>query len=236
MLFLAQKIRRKFGGSPTIVVVTDRDELNKQISDTFENCGLLGAAPAKSFIATSGSDLADKLRGNPSFIFTLIHKFNQPEHPPIEPGHDIIIMSDEAHRTQNGIFAENMMALLPTACRIGFTGTPLFSNDNITERTFGGYVSIYDFNRAVEDGATVPLYYENRADRLKEIKTRRLTTGFWRPSTGRIWTHLSRRSWSGSFQRKSTCSRRRIGSGPLQRTLPGITPTCGPAERPCLCA
>ena len=170
MLFLAQKIRRKFGGSPTIVVVTDRDELNKQISDTFENCGLLGAAPAKSFIATSGSDLADKLRGNPSFIFTLIHKFNQPEHPPIEPGHDIIIMSDEAHRTQNGIFAENMMALLPTACRIGFTGTPLFSNDNITERTFGGYVSIYDFNRAVEDGATVPLYYENRADRLKEIK------------------------------------------------------------------
>jgi type I restriction enzyme R subunit len=170
MVFLAQKIRRKFEGSPTIVVLTDRDELNKQISDTFENCGLLGAAPAKQFIATSGSDLVKKLKGNPSFIFSLIHKFNQKNVPPIKTGHDILIMSDEAHRTQNGVFAENMMALLPTACRIGFTGTPLFSNDNITERTFGGYVSIYDFKRAVEDGATVPLYYENRGERLEELK------------------------------------------------------------------
>lgn len=169
MVFLAQKIRRKFAGSPTIVVLTDREELNSQISDTFENCGLLGAAPAKQFIATSGSDLVAKLKGNPSFIFSLIHKFNKEDVPPIETDHDILIMSDEAHRTQNGVFAENMMALLPHACRIGFTGTPLFKNDNITERTFGGYVSIYDFQRAVEDGATVPLYYENRADRLKQI-------------------------------------------------------------------
>ena len=170
MVFLAQKIRRKFAGSPTIVVLTDREELNSQISDTFENCGLLGAAPAKQFIATSGSDLVAKLKGNPSFIFSLIHKFNREDVPPIETDHDILIMSDEAHRTQNGVFAENMMALLPHACRIGFTGTPLFKNDNITERTFGGYVSIYDFQRAVEDGATVPLYYENRADRLKQIE------------------------------------------------------------------
>ena len=76
-------------------------------------------------------------------------------------------MSDEAHRSQYGIFADNMMKLLPTANRIGFTGTPLFAYDNITERTFGGYVSVYDFKRAVEDGATVPLYYENRADQLE---------------------------------------------------------------------
>ena len=170
MLFLAQKIRRKFKGSPTIVVLTDRDELNKQISDTFENCGLLGNVKAKKFIATSGEDLKAKLRGNPSFIFSLIQKFNDPKAEPIYPDHDIIVMSDEAHRTQNGIFADNLMHMLPTANRIGFTGTPLLKNDNITARTFGGYVSIYDFKRAVEDKATVPLYYENRGERLQELK------------------------------------------------------------------
>ena len=167
MVFMAQKIRRKFAGSPTFVILTDRDELNKQISDTFESCGCLGATKAEQFIATSGDDLVQKLKGNPSFIFTLIHKFNRTDLPSIIPEHDIIILSDEAHRTQNGIFADNMCALLPTASRIGFTGTPLFAYDNITERTFGGYVSIYDFKRAVDDGATVPLYYENRADLLK---------------------------------------------------------------------
>ena len=170
MLFLAQKIRRKFEGSPTIVVLTDRDELNKQISDTFENCGLLGKVKAKTFIASSGEDLKTKLKGNPSFIFSLIQKFNDPKAEPIYPDHDIIVMSDEAHRTQNGIFADNLMHLLPTANRIGFTGTPLLSNDNITARTFGGYVSIYDFKRAVEDKATVPLYYENRGEKLQELK------------------------------------------------------------------
>ena len=164
MVFLAQKIKRKFTGSPTFVILTDRDELNKQISDTFEACGCLGTTKADQFIASSGDDLVKKLKGNPSYIFSLIHKFNRPDLPPISPDHDIIILSDEAHRTQNGIFADNMVALLPTASRIGFTGTPLFAYDNITERTFGGYVSVYDFKRAVDDGATVPLYYENRRE------------------------------------------------------------------------
>ena len=144
MLFLAQKIRRKFEGSPTFLVLTDRDELNKQISDTFENCGLLGNVKAKKFIASSGEDLKSKLKGNPSFIFSLIQKFNDANAEPIYPDHDIIVMSDEAHR--------------------------LLSNDNITARTFGGYVSIYDFKRAVEDKATVPLYYENRGEKLQELK------------------------------------------------------------------
>ena len=170
MVFLARKIRRKFEGSPTIVVLTDREELNKQISDTFENCGVLGNVKAKSFIASSGEDLIAKLKGNPSFIFSLIQKFNKPDAEPIYPDHDIIVMSDEAHRTQNGVFAENLMRLLPTANRIGFTGTPLLRDDNITARTFGGYVSIYDFKRAVDDKATVPLYYENRGERLKDLK------------------------------------------------------------------
>ncbi|MGO5335789.1 type I restriction endonuclease subunit R [Bilifractor sp. LCP19S3_H10] len=167
MVFLAQKIRRKFQGSPTIVVLTDRDELNRQISGTFEGCGLLGKAKASEYIATSGDDLINKLKGNPSFIFTLIQKFNKPDAKPIKVDHDILIMSDEAHRSQYGIFANNMDRLLPDASKIGFTGTPLLADDNITERTFGGYVSIYDFKRAVEDGATVPLYYENRGERLQ---------------------------------------------------------------------
>lgn len=175
MVFLAQKIRRKFEGSPTFVILTDRDELNKQISDTFENCGLLGDVKASQFIATSGDDLIQKLKGNPSFIFTLIQKFNKPEAEPIFPAHDVIIMSDEAHRSQYGIFADNMMNLLPTAARIGFTGTPLLSDDNITARTFGGYISIYDFKRAVEDGATVPLYYENRGEKILNLHNPEIT-------------------------------------------------------------
>ena len=176
MVFFAKKVRRKMEGTPTFVILTDRDELNTQISDTFENCGLLGKdIKASQFIATSGDDLVKKLQGNPSFIFTLIQKFNKPNEKPIYPDHDIIIMSDEAHRSQYGIFADNMMKLLPTAARIGFTGTPLLSSDNITARTFGGYVSIYDFKRAVEDGATVPLYYENRGEKIVDLHNPEIT-------------------------------------------------------------
>ena len=175
MVFLAQKVRRKFAGSPTFVILTDREELNKQISDTFENCGQLGGTKASKYIASSSSDLISKLKGNPSFVFTLIQKFNQTDVEPIYPDHDIIIMSDEAHRSQYGIFADNIMKLLPTAARIGFTGTPLLSSDNITARTFGGYISIYDFKRAVEDGATVPLYYENRGERILDLHNPEIT-------------------------------------------------------------
>lgn len=176
MLFFAKKVRRKMEGTPTFVILTDRDELNTQISDTFENCGLLGKdIKASKFIASSGEDLIQKLKGNPSFIFTLIQKFNQSNVEPIYPDHDLIIMSDEAHRSQYGIFADNMMKLLPTAARIGFTGTPLLSSDNITARTFGGYVSVYDFKRAVEDGATVPLYYENRGEKILDLHNPEIT-------------------------------------------------------------
>ena len=175
MLFLSQKIRRKFPGSPTIVVLTDRDELNKQICGTFEACGLLGKTEGKKFMATSGTDLIEKLQGNPSFIFTLIQKFNKTDVPPIQPDHDILIISDEAHRSQYGVFADNIEKLLPTASRIGFTGTPLLSSNEITARTFGGYISVYDFKRAVEDKATVPLFYENRGEKIKEIKNPDIT-------------------------------------------------------------
>lgn len=170
MVFFARKVNRKFAGSPTFVVLTDREELNKQISELFVNCGLI-KGEAKEFVASSGANLIKRIKENPPYVFTLIHKFNNPKAEPYIPDYDVILMSDEAHRTQNGIYADNMMRLLPTAHRIGFTGTPIFNDDNITKRTFGDYISIYDFKRAVDDHATVPLYYENRGDKLKELKS-----------------------------------------------------------------
>ena len=175
MVFFAKKIRRKMGGHRTFVVLTDREELNRQISDTFVNCGLLAQGKASSFIASSSADLERKLLGNRSFIFTLIQKFNADRPPIIPKDHDVIIMSDEAHRSQYGIFADHMMKMLPTASRIGFTGTPLLSDDEITRRTFGGYVSIYDFQRAIEDGATVPLFYENRGQKIGTLRDSAIT-------------------------------------------------------------
>lgn len=167
MVFIARKIKRRSSAvSPTFLVLTDRDELDIQIYETFESCGCLGGVSSKECIASSSADLLKKLGGNPAFIFSLIHKFNDSDAEPIRPNHDIIILSDEAHRTNNGIYADNMARILPDASKIGFTGTPLLENDNLTARTFGGYLSIYDFKRAVEDGATVPLYYENRSDML----------------------------------------------------------------------
>src|SRR5690606_34969768 len=98
------------------------------------------------------------------FIFTLIHKFNFDQ--PITDRDDIIVISDEAHRTQGGSLALNMRNAIPNASYLGFTGTPLFKDDELTRRIFGDYVSIYDFKRSIEDGATVPLYYENRGEKL----------------------------------------------------------------------
>lgn len=125
MVFLAEKIRRTQTGSPTFLIVTDREELDTQISETFEACGCLKGLTAESCRATSGKDLVSKLKGNPSYIFSLIQKFNQPDAEPIYPDHDIVIFSDEAHRSNNGECANNMLHLLPTASRIGFTGTPI---------------------------------------------------------------------------------------------------------------
>ena len=166
MVFFSRKVRRKFAGSPTFLVVTDRDELNKQIAGTFANCGCLDGGSPETYIATSGRRLREMLDGNPSHVFSLIQKFNDENAEPIQTSHDVIIMCDEAHRTNNGLLASNMVRMLPGAHRLGFTGTPLLAYDNLTARTFGGYVSVYDFQTAVDDGATVPLYYENRSELL----------------------------------------------------------------------
>lgn len=113
------------------------------------------------------------LKQDKPYVFTMIHKFNQEVDPadPYSPRDDIIVISDEAHRTQYGRLALNMRNALPNANYIGSTGTPLFKDDEITKKIFGDYVSTYDFQRAVDDQATVPLYYDNRGEKLKITTT-----------------------------------------------------------------
>jgi type I restriction enzyme R subunit len=167
MVFLCQKIHRKFAGSYTFLIATDRNELDKQIYETFSGVGavpVIKAGAKNSVRAFSGERLKSLLKQNHRYIFTLIHKFNFSDQ--ITERDDIIVISDEAHRTQGGLLALNMRKSMPNASFIGFTGTPLFKDDEITRRIFGDYVSKYDFKRSVEDGATVPLYYENRGEYL----------------------------------------------------------------------
>ena len=162
MVFLCQKILRVLGGGYTFLLVTDRNELDKQIYGTFAG---VGAVKDKTARATSGANLKELLKTDKRFLFSIIHKFNFDEQ--ITDRDNIIVISDEAHRTQGGSLAMNLRKALPNASFIGFTGTPLFKDDELTKRIFGDYVSKYDFKRSIEDGATVPLYYENRGEKLK---------------------------------------------------------------------
>jgi len=163
MAFFAEKVRRVVPGTFTFLVMTDREDLDDQIWRTFIGCGI---ADEKTPRAGSGKELQEILRGNHRFIFSLIHKFNQPVRAPYSERDDVIVMSDEAHRTQAGRFARNMRLALPNASFIGFTGTPLFKHDQLTRRIFGNYVSRYDFKRSEEDQSTVRLVYENRGEKL----------------------------------------------------------------------
>ena len=167
MVMFTRKVHRKLGGNFTFLVLTDRDDLDSQIYKTFAGCGVVDhdADPCR---AESGRHLGRLLAEHKSHVFSLIQKFNRD----VDPGaayterDDLIVITDEAHRTQYGTLALNMRNALPNAAWIGFTGTPLFREDEITRRVFGAYVSTYDFQRAVEDGATVPLYYDARGDDL----------------------------------------------------------------------
>ena len=167
MVLFTRKVHRKLGGNFTFLVLTDRDDLDTQIYKTFAGCGVVDhdRDPCR---AASGDHLGRLLAEHKSHVFSLIQKFNQDVDP--ETGYtrrdDVIVISDEAHRTQYGTLALNMRNALPNAGYIGFTGTPLFTGDEITRQVFGDYVSTYDFQRAVEDGATVPLYYDARGDDL----------------------------------------------------------------------
>jgi type I restriction enzyme R subunit len=160
-------VHRKVGGNFTFLVCTDREDLDRQIYETFAGCGEANndKDPCRP---SSGHHLRDLIGQQKAYIFTLIQKFNESVSPdsPWSQRDDIIVLSDEAHRTQYGSLALNMRAALPRASFLGFTGTPLFSNDQITRQVFGQYVSTYDFQRSVEDGATVPLYYDARGEKL----------------------------------------------------------------------
>jgi type I restriction enzyme R subunit len=163
MAFFAEKVRRVVPGNFTFLVMTDREDLDDQIWRTFIGCGV---SDAKTPRASSGKELQEILRGNHRFVFSLIHKFNRRVTKAYSERDDIIVMSDEAHRTQAGQFARNMRLALPNASFIGFTGTPLFKHDELTKRIFGGYISRYDFKRSEEDQSTVKLVYENRGEKL----------------------------------------------------------------------
>ena len=163
MAFFAEKVRRMVPGNFTFLVMTDREDLDDQIWRTFIGCGVSDETTPR---ASSGQALQEILRGNHRFVFSLIHKFNQPVTEPYSVRDDIIVISDEAHRTQAGKFARNMRLALPHASFIGFTGTPLFKHDELTRRIFGPYISRYDFKRSEEDQSTVKLVYESRGEKL----------------------------------------------------------------------
>ena len=167
MVFFTTKVHRKIGGNYTFLICTDRKDLNTQIYKTFAGCGVADndKTPCRP---SSGHNLGELLTQQKAYVFTTIQKFNQEVNP--DEGYtkrdDIVVITDEAHRTQYGTLALNMRNALPNANFIGYTGTPLFKNDQITKKVFGDYVSTYDFQRSVEDKSTVPLYYDSRGDTL----------------------------------------------------------------------
>jgi type I restriction enzyme R subunit len=146
MAFFAEKVRRTVPGNFTFVLMTDREDLDSQIYKTFVGCGVADDQTPRAARARNCKQL---LKQNHRYVFSLIHKFNQDVKPgePYSERDDIIVISDEAHRTQAGKLARNMRLALPNAAFIGFTGTPLFKHDQLTKRIFGDYVSRYDFKR-----------------------------------------------------------------------------------------
>jgi type I restriction enzyme R subunit len=169
MLFFSQKVLRKLPGEWSFVVVTDRDQLDGQIYKTFARSGAV-AEPEGQTHAGSAVHLRQLLSEDHRYVFTLVHKFRterRETHPVISERSDIIVIADEAHRTQYDTLARNMRTALPNAAFIAFTGTPLIAGEERTREVFGDYVSIYDFKQSTDDGNTVPLFYENRIPELQ---------------------------------------------------------------------
>jgi type I restriction enzyme R subunit len=167
MVFFAQKVLRKVPGNWSFVVVTDRTELDDQIARTFKAVGAVSATESDECHATSGAHLRDLLAGNYRYVFTLIHKFQTQD--VLCDRADVVVLTDEAHRSQYDTLALNMRAALPRALFLAFTGTPLIAGEERTRDVFGDYVSIYDFQQSVEDNATVRLFYENRTPELQLV-------------------------------------------------------------------
>lgn len=169
MVFYAQKLRRdpRFE-NPTVVCVTDRIDLDNQLMQTFAKQAELAQSVKQADAVSEGSGSLRALLEVPAggIVFTTIQKFVPPgvseEMPALSERRNVIVVSDEAHRSQYADFARNLRKALPNATRIGFTGTPIETERKSTSLTFGDYISVYDITRAVEDGATVRIYYEGR--------------------------------------------------------------------------
>ena len=167
MIFFSQKVLRKMPGNWTFVVITDRKELDGQIYKNFASSGVITESKPQ---AETSRHLRQLLTENHRYVFTLIHKFRTEKgeaHPVLSKRKDIIVITDEAHRSQYDRMAMNMRTALPNASFLAFTGTPLIAGEEKTREVFGDYVSIYDFKQSADDGATVPLYYENRIPELQ---------------------------------------------------------------------
>jgi type I restriction enzyme R subunit len=167
MVFFSQKVLRKIPGNFTFVIVTDRLDLDNQI---YKNFAGAGAVTEEQVQAEDGDHLQQLLREDHRYIFTLIQKFHTKKgetYPPLSARKDIIVITDEAHRSQYDVLALNMRNALPKAAFIAFTGTPLIVGEEKTKDVFGDYVSTYNFKQSVDDGATVALYYENRIPELQ---------------------------------------------------------------------
>jgi len=163
MVMFARKVRRKLQGNFTFLIVTDREDLDTQIYKNFLRTEVIGNK--EECQPKSGEQLRAYLQSNKPFVFTLIHKFHYEKgkrYPVLTQRDDIIVMVDEAHRTQYKDLAENMRTALPNANFIAFTGTPLLGSKRLTNQWFGDYVSEYNFAQSVEDGSTVPLFYSRR--------------------------------------------------------------------------
>ncbi|MBN2433737.1 MAG: type I restriction endonuclease subunit R [Spirochaetes bacterium] len=167
MIFLSRKVFRKFQGNFTFVIVTDRVDLDGQIYRNFLNTDTVKKKEAAQ--PKNSKELREYLGRNMRFVFTLIQKFKYDkgkEYPLLSEREDIIVIVDEAHRSQYKSLAENLRKGLPNAQFFAFTGTPLLANridrDGKTKAWFGEYVSEYNFAQAIDDGATVPLFYQKR--------------------------------------------------------------------------
>jgi type I restriction enzyme R subunit len=170
MVFFCKTAFRKYTGNWTFVLVTDRTDLDDQIYKTFNSAGII----TENCQADSGAQLKSLLSDDHRFVFTLIQKFKGDEkgnYPILSERNDIIVITDEAHRSQYDSLAMNMRKAMPNAAFMAFTGTPLLAGEAKTQEVFGDYISIYNFSDAVDDGATLPLYYENRVPEVSLSNT-----------------------------------------------------------------
>ena len=171
MVFFSQKVLRKVPGNWTFLIVTDREDLDGQIYRNFASTGAV--IEEESRVRAQDSEHLKQLLNaeDHRYIFTLIQKFRlaegEKQYPKLSDRSDIVVITDEAHRSQYDVFALNMRNALPNAAFIGFTGTPLIAGEELTKEVFGDYISIYNFKQSIDDGNTVPLYYENRIPELQ---------------------------------------------------------------------